>query len=162
MIKEFREFISKGNVMDLAIGVIIGAAFQSIVNSLVSDIIMPIISIFTGNIDFSDMVLNVGSTSIKYGSFITSIMNFLIISIVIFLIVRYSNKLDKKNKENLEKLSSTLEKFDKTGVLKKKNNNAKKEVEPTTKLCPYCLSEIPYKATKCSHCTSNLEIVEKK
>lgn len=161
MFKEFKTFISKGNVMNLAIGVIIGAAFQSIVNSLVNDIIMPFISLLTGNIDFSDMVLHIGNSTIKYGSFIASILNFLIIAIVIFLMVRSLNKMDKKNKESLAKLSSKLEKYDKTGILKKQNEKNKKEsaeTEPSTKLCPFCFSEIPYKATKCPNCTSNLKV----
>ena len=148
MLKEFKEFISKGNVMDLAIGVIIGAAFQAIVTSLVNDMIMPLISLVTGNIDFSDMSVKVGQATIKYGNFITSIINFLIIAFVIFLMVRYINKLDKMSKENLMKLS------EKMGA---KNGKDEEEVEPETKLCPYCLSEIPYKATRCSHCTSELK-----
>ena len=148
MLKEFKEFISKGNVMDLAIGVIIGAAFQAIVTSLVNDMIMPLISLVTGNIDFSDMSVKVGQATIKYGNFITSIINFLIIAFVIFMMVRYINKLDKMSKANLMKLS------EKMGV---KNGEDEDEVEPETKLCPYCLSEIPYKATRCSHCTSELK-----
>ena len=148
MLKEFKEFISKGNVMDLAIGVIIGAAFQAIVTSLVNDMIMPLISLVTGNIDFSDMSVKVGQATIKYGNFITSIINFLIIAFVIFLMVRYLNRLDKISKANLMKLS------EKMGA---KNGEDKEETEPETKLCPYCLSEIPYKATRCSHCTSELK-----
>ena len=80
MLKEFKEFATKGNVMDLAIGVIIGGGFQKIVNSLVNDIIMPFISVFTGKIDFNDMMFTIGDTSIKYGSFITNVINFLIIA----------------------------------------------------------------------------------
>ena len=154
MLKEFKEFAMKGNIMDLAIGVVIGGAFQKIVNSLVSDIIMPAISILTGKIDFSDMVLTVGNTSIKYGNFITTIVNFLIIAFSIFLVVRYINKLDK-----LKNLGENIaSKVDKKGKLKKfkKEKTPEKPVEPTTKICPYCLSEVKYKATKCSHCTSNL------
>lgn len=148
MLKEFKEFISKGNVMDLAIGVIIGAAFQAIVTSLVNDMIMPLISLVTGNIDFTDMSVKVGQATIKYGNFITSIINFLIIAFVIFLMVKYINRLDRISKANLMKLS------EKIGV---KNGESEEETEPETKLCPYCLSEIPYKATRCSHCTSELE-----
>lgn len=95
MLKEFKEFISRGNVMDLAVGVVIGGAFQKIVTSLVEDIIMPIISVLTGKVDFSNMVFTVGDASIKYGNFITTVVNFLIISFSIFLVVKYMNKLNK-------------------------------------------------------------------
>lgn len=96
MLKEFKEFATRGNIVDLAVGVVIGGAFQSIINSLVSDIIMPAVSIFTGKVDFSDMVFTVGGASIKYGKFITAVVNFLIIAFSIFLVVRYLNKLNKK------------------------------------------------------------------
>ena len=159
MLKEFKEFAMKGNVVDLAVGVVIGAAFQKIVTSLVEDIIMPCISILIGKIDFSDMVLTVGSASIKYGNFITTIVNFLIISFSIFLVVKYINKLNHP-----EKLKELNDKFvhsiDKKGRFKK---NKKEEapvapVEPETKICPYCLTEIKYKATRCPHCTSELTV----
>ncbi|MGN1328047.1 MAG: large conductance mechanosensitive channel protein MscL, partial [Clostridia bacterium] len=101
MLKEFKEFAMKGNVMDLAIGVVIGGAFQKIVNSLVEDVIMPCISLLTGKIDFSDMVLTVGDVSIRYGNFITMIINFLIISFSIFLVVKYLNKLNKVEMDKL-------------------------------------------------------------
>ena len=114
MLKEFKEFAIKGNVVDLAVGVVIGGAFQKIVTSLVEDIIMPAISIFTGKIDFSDMVLTVGNSSIKYGNFITAIVNFLIIAFSIFLIVRYINKLNKKEAQKLKDFSESLiDKIDK-------------------------------------------------
>lgn len=154
MLKEFKEFAMKGNIMDLAIGVVIGGAFQKIVTSLVEDLIMPCVSMLTGRVDFSDMVLTIGNSSIKYGNFITTIVNFLIIAFSIFLVVRYLNKLNK-----LKDLGGDLaSKIDKNGKLRKhKNSDTKEEiVEPTTKVCPYCLSEIPYKATKCCHCTSDL------
>ena len=95
MLKEFKEFALKGNIMDMAIGVVIGGAFQKIVNSLVNDIIMPLISILIGKVDFSDMVLTVGNASIKYGSFITTIVDFLIIAFSIFIAIKYFNKLNK-------------------------------------------------------------------
>ena len=95
MLKEFKEFALKGNIMDMAVGVVIGGAFQKIVNSLVNDIIMPAISILIGKVDFSDMVLKVGNASIKYGSFITSIVDFLIIAFSIFIALKYINKLNK-------------------------------------------------------------------
>ena len=97
MFKEFKEFATRGNIMDMAVGVVIGGAFQKIVTSLVEDIIMPCISILTGKVDFSDMMLTVGDASIKYGNFITAIVNFLIIAFSIFLAVKYVNKLNKKN-----------------------------------------------------------------
>ena len=95
MWKEFKEFATKGNVVDLAIGVIIGGGFQSIVKSLVNDVIMPIISIFTGKIDFNDMMITIGNTSVKYGSFITNTVNFFIMAFCVFLLVKYINKLNK-------------------------------------------------------------------
>ena len=153
MLKEFKEFATRGNIVDLAIGVVIGGAFQKIVNSLVNDIIMPIISIITGKVDFSDMVLTIGSSSIKYGNFITAIVDFLIIAFSIFLIVRYINKLNK-----LKELEDrVVSKIDKKGKLKKKKEEVVEEVkEPETKICPYCLTEIKYHATRCPNCTSQL------
>lgn len=166
MLKEFKEFAMRGNIMDLAIGVVIGGAFQSIVNSLVQDIIMPAISILTGKVDFSDMVLKIGNASIKYGNFITTIVNFLIIAFSIFLVVKYLNKLNKI-KELGDIAAEKLEELDKTGKVKKyrkgKKNKEQKEEKieenktPETKVCPYCYSEIKYEATRCPHCTSLLE-----
>ena len=96
MLKEFKEFATRGNIIDLAVGVVIGGAFQKIINSLVNDIIMPAISIISGKVDFSDMMFEAGSVSIKYGNFITEIVNFLIIAFSIFLAITYVNKLSKK------------------------------------------------------------------
>ena len=127
MWKEFKEFATKGNVVDLAIGVIIGGGFQSIVKSLVNDVIMPVISIFTGKIDFNDMMITIGNTSIKYGSFITNTKGI-------------NKKLEKKHK-----------------FFKNKKKKEESIPTPTTKVCPFCLSEINIKATRCSFCTSNLE-----
>lgn len=93
MLKEFKDFISRGNVIDLAVGVIIGAAFTAIVKSLVDNIINPLIGIFLGQIDFSNLVFKVGNASFKYGSFINSIINFLIIAFVVFLLVKAINKM---------------------------------------------------------------------
>ncbi len=153
MLKEFKEFAMKGNIMDMAIGVIIGGAFQKIVTSLVNDIIMPSIAIFTGKVDFSDLVITIGNSSIKYGSFITTIVDFLIIAFSIFIAIRSITKLNARTKENMEKMVK------KNKLFKKKNKEEEIEevVEPTTKVCPYCFSEINYKATKCPHCTSDLE-----
>ena len=146
MLKEFKEFATKGNIFDMAIGVIIGGAFQKIVTSLVNDIIMPTVAIFTGKVTFDDLTLTIGNSSIKYGSFITTIVDFLIIAFSIFIAIRTFTKLNNKTKENLQKLT-------------KKDDNIEEEVveEPTTKICPYCYSEIDIRATKCPHCTSILE-----
>lgn len=144
MFKEFKKFALRGNMIDLAVGVIIGGAFNGIVTSLVNDIIMPILSIFTGNLDFSNWFFAVngetyatiaaaqkdGVATINYGVFITGILNFLIMAFVIFIIVRQMNKLREKNAP---------------------------VVEPTTKKCPHCLSDINIKATKCPYCTSEVE-----
>lgn len=130
--KEFKEFISRGNVMDLAVGVIIGGAFTAIVNSLVNDIVMPVLSLITGGFDFTELCIKLGegeeAASLNYGSFISAIINFVLIAIVIFLIIKAINKVSKK-----------------------------KEAEPTTKECPFCQEKISIKATKCPHCTSDLK-----
>ena len=102
MIKEFKEFIAKGNVMDLAVGVIIGGAFQAIVNSLVNDILMPIIGVITGGIDFSGLSITVGEASINYGMFIQNIIYFLIVAWVIFLVVKAINKMRRTSEEEAE------------------------------------------------------------
>ena len=147
-IGEFKEFIARGNVMDLAVGVIIGGAFQSIVSSLCDDVIMPLIQLIISkaagvdNIDEMTKVLNVGP--ILFGQFIAAIINFLIMALIIFCIVKALNKMMEAGKKKEEP----------------------KEEDPTTKECPFCLSEIPVKATRCPHCTSQLEAkkveVEKK
>lgn len=152
MLKEFKDFALKGNIMDMAIGVIIGGAFQKIVTSLVNDIIMPAISIFTGKVDFSDLVFTVGNSSIKYGSFITTIVDFLIIAFSIFIAIRTINKLNDRAKQDLDKMAK------KNKFLKKRKVKEEPVPEPTTKICPFCLSEINIKATRCPHCTSELEL----
>lgn len=130
-LKEFKEFALKGNVVDLAVGVIIGGAFQAIVASLVNDIISPIIGLFAST-DFNAWVLTINGVDIKYGAFITAIVNFLIMAFVIFNIIKAINKVsDMTSKEE--------------------------EAAPETKTCPYCLSEVPLEAKKCAHCTSDLE-----
>jgi len=93
VLKEFKEFIARGNVMDLAVGVIVGAAFTAIVKSLVDNLINPLLGIFIGNIDFSNLVLTIGSAHFKYGAFINSVINFLIIAFVVFLLIKFINKL---------------------------------------------------------------------
>lgn len=139
MLKEFKEFALKGNVMDLAIGVIIGGAFQSIISSLVDDIIMPLINSLTGKMDFTDLVFKIGNSSVKYGSFISAVVNFLIVAFTLFLVMRYLNKLSKKLEE-----------------VKTKGVEEAEAGEPETKVCPHCLNEVPYHATRCGHCTSEL------
>ena len=127
---EFKKFILRGNVIDMAVGVIIGAAFQAIVTSLVDDIISPLIGL-VANTDLSAMVATVGDVEIRWGAFITAIINFIIMAFVIFLIVKAINKAAELGKK-------------------------KEEETPTTKKCPYCKSEIPIEATRCPHCTSEL------
>ena len=119
MIKEFKEFIAKGNVMDLAVGVIIGGAFQSIVKSLVDDVIMPVITLLTGGIDFTNWFISLdgskyetlaeaqaaGASTLNYGVFITAVINFLLMALVIFFIVKAINKANRKSQEKLSKLS---------------------------------------------------------
>ncbi len=134
IVKEFKEFIMRGNVIDLAVGVIIGGAFQAIVNSLVNDIINPLLSIFLKDIDFSSLTLNILNAKIAYGSLINAIITFLINGIVIFFIIKAIN----------------------TAASLKKAPEAVEEA-PTTKVCPYCFSEIHIDATRCPHCTSQLE-----
>jgi len=149
MLKEFKEFAMRGNVVDMAVGIIIGAAFGAIVNSLVSDVIMPPIGLLLGNVDFSNLYIilregatagpfaslveakKAGAVTISYGAFINTIINFLILAFVIFLFIRSINKLKRKEVAT--------------------------PVVPTTKECVYCFSTIPIKATRCPNCTSELK-----
>lgn len=137
-IEEFKKFIMRGNVMDMAVGVIVGGAFTSIVTSLNQDILTPVLGIFGGT-DFSNLKVTLGSGEnapvLCYGNFITAVINFLITAFVIFVLVKAINKIGDK--------------------LIKKEEEA--PAEPTTKMCPYCRSEIAKEATRCPHCTSNLE-----
>ena len=130
MLKEFKEFAMKGNVIDLAVGVVIGAAFQKIIDSLVNDIIMPLIAALLGQVDFSDLYFMIKDTPIKYGNFITEVINFLIIAFSIFLAVKYVNKLNEK----LEKVGGKFaSKIDKDGKIAKKLGVEKdEEIEETT------------------------------
>lgn len=156
MFKEFKDFTNKINIMNLAVGVIIGGAFQKIINSLVSDIVMPLISTVIGKVDFADMILNIGSVSIKYGNFLAEVINFLIIAFSVFLFIKYLNSLDKQlDKVKFGDFEKIAKKLDKKGKFRKKKS--KKEPEPTVKLCPFCYSEINIKATRCPNCTSILE-----
>lgn len=143
---EFKKFIMRGNVIDLAVGVIIGGAFQAIVNSLVNDIVMPVISLITGGLDFNNWFIALGEgdfataadaaaagvATLNYGTFISAVINFLIMAFVIFMIVRTINKVSDKFKKE------------------------EPAAAPTTKICPYCKSEISIDATKCPHCTSDI------
>ncbi len=131
MLKEFKAFIMRGNVMDLAVGVIIGAAFGKIVASLVGDILMPLIGLLIGGIDFSGLTFTLGSAKVTYGNFINNIIDFIIIAIVIFLLVKGVNSLNRKP--------------------------APAPAAPTTKECPHCFTTIPIKATRCPNCTSDLK-----
>ena len=163
MLKEFKEFVMRGNVMDLAVGVIIGAAFGNIVTSLTTNFINPLINSIGGAqvagsirlpwVDYAGLDAEaVKALSLNYGDFITAVINFLIIAFVLFVIMKTINTIERKSKELLEKSAGK--------VMKKVKKGKKEEVvetEPETKLCPYCLSEIPYKATKCAHCASDLE-----
>lgn len=158
IVKEFKEFASKGNVMDMAVGVVIGGAFQKIISSLVEDIIMPIVAIFTGSVDFSDLVLTVGNANIKYGNFITAIIDFLIIAFSIFIALKAINTVNERA-ELLAK--GGIDKVTDNKLLKKFKKNNEPIPEPTVKTCPYCLSEINIKATRCPHCTSELEAIAK-
>jgi len=149
MLKEFKDFAMRGNVVDLAVGVIIGGAFGNIVKSLVDDIIMPPIGLLLGNVDFSNLFLlmksgdpagpyaslsaaqEAGAVTLNYGLFINTVIAFLIVAFVIFLLIRAINRLDREEKAAPE--------------------------APTTKQCPYCFTEIPLQATRCPNCTSGLE-----
>lgn len=147
MWKEFKDFAMRGNVIDLAIGVIIGTAFGKIVSSLVNDVIMPPIGLILGKVDFSNLFISLngqkylsltdaeaaGAPTLNYGIFLNNIIDFLIVAFVIFLIVREVNKLTRKNEA---------------------------PAEPTTRECPYCYSQIPIKATRCPHCTSEVKPVK--
>ena len=149
MLKEFREFAMRGNVVDMAVGIIIGAAFGTIVSSLVNDVVMPPIGLLLGNVDFSNLFVVLkdgtapgpypslaaakaaGAVSLNVGVFINAVINFVIVAFAVFLLIRSINKLRK--------------------------SPAPVPAEPTTKTCPHCLSTIPIKATRCAFCTSELK-----
>jgi len=148
MLKEFKEFALRGNVVDMAVGIIIGAAFGTIVKSLVDDIIMPPIGMLLGNVDFANLFILLkagspaapyasladakaaGAVTINYGVFINAIISFLIVAFVMFLLIRNMNRMKKEEEAP--------------------------PAEPTTKECPYCLSTVPIKASRCAYCTSEL------
>ncbi len=158
MFKEFKEFISKGNVMDMAIGVIIANAFAAIVTAFTESFIQPLLGLIGGAEIHGTIPLGSSGQSINYGSFLTAVINFLIVAFILFLMIKIVTTAEKKSKEKLEKFAEMAEKT----VSKKigKGKKAKKEEvveEPKTKLCPYCLTEIAFKATRCPHCTTKLE-----
>jgi large conductance mechanosensitive channel len=128
MLKEFREFALRGNVMDLAIAVIIGGAFGKIIASLVNDVLMPLIGLVLGGVNVSELAFPVGDAVVKWGAFVQSIIDFVIVAFVIFMLVRTMNRLKKP-----EPIAA-----------------------PTTKECPHCFTFIPIKATRCPNCTSQL------
>ena len=145
MIKEFKDFIMRGSVVDMAIGIIIGLAFAAIVNSVVNDLIMPPIGLLLGKVDFSSLYINpsgtdytslaeakkAGAAVVAYGVFINTIINFLIVALVMFLLIRIFNRMKRKHEA-----APTV---------------------PATKDCPYCFTNIPIKATRCPNCTSELK-----
>ncbi len=140
-ISEFKKFAMRGNVIDMAVGIIIGAAFGKIVDSLVKDVLMPPIGLLLGKVDFSDLKLELTSgenpVAINYGLFINALISFLIVAFAVFILIKAINKLQEK--------------------MTKEEAVAEATAEPTTKTCPYCCSEIPLKACRCPHCTSELK-----
>jgi large conductance mechanosensitive channel len=146
MLNELRDFIARGNVLDLAVAVIIGGAFGKIVTSLVNDLLMPPIGLVLGNVDFSNLFLNLsagtyasldearkaGAPVVAYGAFLNVVVDFVIVAAAVFLVIRAANRLQRLREAPPE------------------------QAPPTTRECPYCLSEIPIKATRCAHCTSAL------
>ena len=157
MLKEFKEFISKGNVMDLAIGVIIGGAFSDIVAALTSSFIQPLLALIGGAEVKGTIPLGNSGQALDYGAFLTAVINFLIVAFVLFIMIKAVNTANKRSKERLEAISNKV-------PFKGKKGSKEEEVqtEPETKLCRYCLTEISYKATRCPHCTSILEEEAKK
>lgn len=143
MLKEFREFAMRGNVLDMAIGIIIGTAFGKIITSFVSDILMPPIGVLLGKVNFANLFVNLssqhyqnladakaaGAATINYGLFLNTVIDFIIVAFVIFLLIRQVNRFKKKEQP----------------------------AAPTTKECPYCLSAVPLKAVRCPQCTSELK-----
>ena len=132
MLKEFKEFVMRGNVLDLAVAVIIGGAFKAIVSSLVNDILMPLIGLAMGGVNFAELSFTVGEAVVTWGAFIQAIVDFIVIAFVIFMIIRAANNAKKKEEPA-------------------------PEPEPTTKDCPYCFTTISIKATRCPNCTSELK-----
>ena len=132
MLKEFKEFVMRGNVLDLAVAVIIGGAFGKIIGSLVNDVLMPLIGLIMGGINFSEQAFTVGAAIVKWGAFVQTIIDFLIVAFVIFLVVKAANSM-------------------------KKTPPPAPVAAPTTKECPHCITTISIKATRCPNCTSELK-----
>ena len=148
MFKEFKEFAMRGNVVDMAVGIIIGGAFGTIVKSLVSDVMMPPLGLLLGGVDFSDLFITLkdgtsagpyatlaaakaaGAVTLGYGLFLNAVISFLIVAFAVFVLIKAINQLQRKKEQ---------------------------PAEPTSKDCPYCFSSIPVKATRCPHCTSELK-----
>jgi len=138
MLKEFKEFAMRGNVVDMAVGIVIGAAFGKIVSSFVNDVIMPPIGLLLGNIDFSQLAITLKektaateAVTINYGVFINTILDFIIVAFAIFMVIKQMNRFKRKEEAQV--------------------------AEPTTKDCPKCFTAIPIKATRCPNCTSELQ-----
>lgn len=127
MIKEFKDFIARGNVLDMAIGIVIGTAFKAIIDSLVADIFTPLLNVFLSGVDFKDWVVALGPIHLAVGNFLNAVISFFVIAFVMFLVMKTMNQMRKKE-----------------------------VAAPTTKTCPYCQTEIPLAATRCPHCTSEL------
>ncbi|HIE25616.1 MAG TPA: large conductance mechanosensitive channel protein MscL [Anaerolineales bacterium] len=130
MLKEFKDFVMRGNVLDLAVAVVIGGAFMAIIGSLVEDILMPLIGLVMGGIDFAALSFSVGEAVVTYGMFIQAVVDFLVVAFVIFLLIK--------------------------SIEKTKKEEATAPAEPTTKKCGFCFTEISIKATRCPNCTSEL------
>ena len=143
--EEFKKFITRGNVMDMAVGIIIGGAFTAIVTSFVNDILMPLLGILIGGVDFGNLSVTIGSGDnpavIAYGAFISAIINFLLVAWAIFLVVKGMNKMREAGEK-----------------LKKKEEEEAEEAAPEPRLCPYCKSEVHAEATKCPHCASQIPL----
>ncbi len=136
--KAFKNFLLEGDALSMAVGVIIGAAMKDLVTSLVDNVFTPIIGLVLGQVDFSKLSFGIGDAQIKYGAFITSIINFVLLAFVVFLIIYLLDIIKEKIKKLTTKGEEVVE-------------------EPTTKVCPFCQSEISINAVKCPHCTSSLE-----
>ena len=132
MLKEFKAFVMRGNVLDLAVAVIIGGAFGKIIGSLVNDILMPLIGLVMGGVNFAELSFMVGDAVVKWGAFVQAIVDFIVIAFVIFMIIKAANNAKKKEE-------------------------APPPAEPTSKDCPYCFTTIAIQATRCPNCTSELK-----
>lgn len=156
MLKEFKTFVARGNVLDLAVGIVVGAAFTSVVNSFVNDILMPPIGLITSGVDFTELYINLsgeeyaslaeateaGAATLNYGAFISAVISFLIVASAVFLIVQGYNRLREAVEESTTEPAGPAA-----------------PVEPTETKCPYCRLNVPVGAMKCGHCTSDLPVI---